>query len=385
MNAFSSNSEANKVFDYGGLRIAVRTVDTATLSWLGEFLGPAFETVDCSRPDWTVTLEFDAAAYHSLASRPLADTEEYIDGFTMDGSFRRFRVLQCRPPRTLLLDEKYGIYYEVNKTHSTVKIIAATIGRSPRLALMRVVRELATVHSLCRGNLHVHGSAFAYQGRALVLAGVKRSGKTSLLIHATQQRGVRFISNDRVFLDFNASSTLVRGMPTIFKIRPETLGLIPRFARRYRSSPYHFSESLAESDDVMTRRRTESFHDSEPSPRLNTAQFCELMNVPPAGESRLEAIIFPRISREVGGAVIERLQPRVAAVKLFDESLLKSASPQRTAEAFRRASEPSVVTDEVARDLCERIASQVPCYACAMGPAVYQQPFLFDELRRRAA
>lgn len=383
MSTFSPGGEASQVFDYGGLRIAVRTVDRATLSWLEEFLGPAFETVDDSRRDWTVTLDFDAATYDSLSSCSLDNTEAYIDGFTMDGSFRRFRVLQG-PPQALLLDEKYAIYFEVDEAASRVRIIAANMGRTPRLALMRVVRELATVHSLCRGHVHVHGSAVAYRGRAFVLAGVKRSGKTSLLMHATQQRVARFISNDRVFLNCHDGSTFVRAMPTIFKIRPESLSLIPRFARRYRSLPYHFSDSLAESADLMNARRRELFQISAPRPRLNTTQFCDLMNVPATGVSPLGAIVFPRITH-TSDTVIERLPPHVAARRLFEESMLKPSDQQRTAAAFRRPGEASVVTDAVTRDMCERIASQVPCYACAMGPTVYQRPFFFEELQRNVA
>jgi hypothetical protein len=99
----------------------------------------------------------------------------------------------------------------------------------------------------------------------------------------------------------------------------------------------------------------------------------------------LGAIVFPRISPDVDHVHIEQLAPEVASHKLFTESLLKASSPQRTATAFRRSDEPSVLSDENVKRQCERIVGQVPCYSYAIGPAAYERPFLLDALQRRAA
>ena len=97
------------------------------------------------------------------------------------------------------------------------------------------------------------------------------------------------------------------------------------------------------------------------------------------------AIVFPRISPDVEHVHIEQLSPEVAGHKLFTESLLKASSPQRTATAFRRNDEASVLSDEDVKRKCERITGQVPCYSCAVGPAAYAGPFLLEALQRRAA
>ena len=109
------------------------------------------------------------------------------------------------------------------------------------------------------------------------------------------------------------------------------------------------------------------------------------MGASAVGESVLGAIVFPRISPDVDHVHIEQLSPEVAGHKLFAESLLKASSPQRTATAFRRSDELSVLNDEDVKRQCAHIVGQVPCYSYAIGPAAYERPFLLDALHRRAA
>ena len=218
-----------------------------------------------------------------------------------------------------------------------------------------------------------------------MLASVKRSGKTTGLIHAMHQPMAEFITNDRLFVQCDGEGPLVRGMPTIFKIRSKTLGLLPEFGKQRRARPYHILETLKESQREFPARRLEMFGKGSLETRLSTAQFCDLMDVSVIGESTLGAIVFPRISPDVDRVHIERLAPEIAGHKLFTESLLKASSPQRAATAFRRNDEASVVSDEDVKRKCDRITGQVPCYSCAVRPVAYAGPFLFEALQHRAA
>ena len=309
----------------------------------------------------------------------------FVDCFTLDGHFQAHEFQQSDSHCLIACDRKRAIFYVADKLNCLVRILGPVDGHRCRMPLVRVVRELATVHSLSAGHLHCHGAAFAIGDQAIVLAGVKCSGETSALIHSLHRSATRFITNDRLFMQCDEERPLVHGMPTIFRIRPKTLELLPFFGRRYRSQPYDFRETLKESEQRFSARRKRLFGKHDFPIRLAVAQFCGLMDVPATGEATLGAIVFPQITPDVKSVHIERLFPQVAADKLFNESLLTASSPQRPAAAFRRADESSVLSDEAVRRQCERIAFQVPCYACVIGAAGNQQPFLFDVLHRKAA
>ena len=363
----------------------IRTSDAATLAWLEEFLCPAFRKIDCDPADWTVTLETDSPLYGELIQRPPSTCPEVVDCFTLDGRFQKHELLQSNSHCLIRDDRKEVVYYVIDKRNCVIRILAPANPVRCRTSLMRVVRELATVHCLSAGHLHCHGAAFAIGDQAIVMAGVKRSGKTTALIHSLHQPATRFITNDRFFVQCDENRLVVRGMPTIFKIRPKTLDFLPDFRMRYRSYPYSFQETLRESEHSVPERRKDLFDAHGLTTRLTATQFCDLMDVSATGEATLGAVVFPHVTPDVKSVHIEPLAPRAAAHKLFNESLLAASSPQRTAEAFRRKDEPSVLSDEAVRRQCERIAYNAPCYCCAIGPAAYQRPFLFDVLERKSA
>ena len=385
MSTNDSSSAAMVCFEYANRRIAVRTSDEASLAWLREFLCPAFQIVESDSADWTVSVENDSERFDQFIEQPSSNQPESVECFTLDGRFKSHELLQRNGNRLIARDRKRSIIHMIDRNHCEVRILESPGGRHGRMSVARVIRELATVHSLNTGLLHCHGAAFSIGGMAIVLAGVKRSGKTSSLIHAMHDPTARFITNDRLFVQCDGERPLVRGMPTIFKIRSKTLDLLPEFGKRRRARPYHFLDTLKEAQREFPTRRLEMFGKRNLETRLSTAQFCDLMDVSAVGESTLGAIVFPRISPHVDRVHIEPMAPEVAGHKLFSESLLKASSPQRTATAFRRSDESSVLNDEDVRRQCERIACQVPCYSCAIGPAAYEGPFLLDALYRRAA
>jgi hypothetical protein len=372
-------------FEYAKRRIAVRWSNEASLAWLPEFLCPAFQQVDSDSADWTISVENDSERFDHLIQQLSSPLPESVECFTLDGRFQSHELLQRNGNCLIARDRKHSIIYTIDQNHSKVHIFESSDQRHCRMSVARVIRELATVHSLNTGLLHCHGAAFSIGGKAIVLAGVKRSGKTSNLIHAMYQPTAQFITNDRLFVQCDGERPLVRGMPTIFKIRSPTLDLLPDFRKRRRARPYHFLDTLQESQHEFPARRLEMFGKRNLETRLSTAQFCDLMGVSAIGESTLGAIMFPKISPHVDRVHIEPLAPEVAGRKLFTESLLKASSPQRTAPAFRRSDESSVLDDEEVKSQCERIACQIPCYSCAIGPAAYEGPFLLDALQRRAA
>ena len=69
-----------------------------------------------------------------------------------------------------------------------------------RVALMRVVREYAMLYATQAGWLILHAAAVCVGGDAFVIAGPKRAGKTTLLLHALRNEQGAYVSNDRVAL-----------------------------------------------------------------------------------------------------------------------------------------------------------------------------------------
>ena len=94
MNAIDFDGMNTRCFEYGNLRIAVRSHDEASLVWLEEFSCPAFRPIDCDHPDWTVTLERDSPLYGALIQRLPLTNPDSVDFFTLDGSFQQHELLE---------------------------------------------------------------------------------------------------------------------------------------------------------------------------------------------------------------------------------------------------------------------------------------------------
>ncbi len=257
MNAIDFDGMNTRCFEYGNLRIAVRSHDEASLVWLEEFSCPAFRPIDCDHPDWTVTLERDSPLYGALIQRLPLTNPDSVDFFTLDGSFQQHELLESDGHCLIAYDRDNSVFYIIDKINCVVRILAEAVGRFCRMPLARVLRELGTIHCLSAGHLHCHAAAFVLGDQAIALAGVKRSGKTSTLVHSLLQPSTRFITNDRLFVQYDHDRLLIRGMPTILKVRSKSLDLLPEFGMRFRSYPYRYRFTLEESEcDVSEWRKT---------------------------------------------------------------------------------------------------------------------------------
>ena len=371
-------------FEYADRRIKVSTFDKSSVDWLHEFLSPAFQPVDGKSADWTVVVATDPVLHKRLMQQPKPQREP-LDCFTLDGSFASHEVLGWEGAVATVRDQNRGIIYKIDAEQSRIEILGLPDRRIQRMAVARVIREIATLHAMNIGRLHCHGASFSINGKAIILAGVKRAGKTSNLLHALHDPASNFISNDRIFVQTDSVAPIVRGMPTILKIRPKTFNFLPDFDKQTRIRPYHFLETLEEAEGSFSDRRKYLFGKSDLRTRLNSTQLCELMNTTAVCEAKLGAIVFPVISDEPPRGYLQLLEPRVASEQLFNESLLKASSPQTTAEAFRGRHEVSIVSDDDVKAQCDIITDSVPSFQFTIGPKVYQYPHLLHTLLRSAA
>ncbi len=413
---------------YGSLRIGVRSDDPAPLRWLREFLTPAFDAADIPADAASVAetaagrlavLDIDPARYGAVLERARARAGEAggaavtaaaagtaedaaaaageVDCFTLDGEFQRGRSWLDPDHGCVIRDGKDWAFYLTRDGSGAVTVLASADEPKARLALMRVVRELATAHALRRGCLHVHGAAVELSGRAVVFAGPRRSGKSTLLLHVLLSGsggsggsgGVRYLTNDRLLVDVERDPPEARAMPTVVTLRQETLATFPGFRARLRSAGYRLGRTLAElaaRDAAGASRplppgegRGEGAagpscpHVTAPPPpaSLSPAQHCALAGVEATGATRLASIVFPSLAPDVARFEVRPLPPGEAARRL-GASLLLAGLPERSAAAFDGPEPPFVREASALEALCGALAERVPCLDVRLGPDAYE-------------
>jgi hypothetical protein len=340
---------------YDSLVIAV-SAPRAPLAWLSEFLsGPFAPAPPGAPPASALALALDA-------SPPGAGGPE-IDAFTRDGGFKRLRSRRDPDGSLVLLDA--AVRYVLRGTEVTV--LAESDGPPARLGLLRAAREIATTHALRLGRLHLHAAAADLHGHVVAIAGPRRSGKTTLLLHALLAGGARYVTNDRLFV-----GEVARGMPTIVTLRDETLVRFPEFATQVRASGYSRHLSIAEAKAGTAG-----------GPSLSPAQLCALAGAEPVPAGRLGAVLFPRLAPGVARFELRPLPPRDAAARLRT-SLFLAGVPERTAAAF----DPTGWSrDGAALDRrCAELAATVPCADVLLGAGAYEgKPTIWDAIAERLA
>src|SRR5262249_53240785 len=143
----------------------------------------------------------------------------------------------------------------------------------------------------------------------VAVAGPKRAGKTTLLLHVLRDPRARYVSNDRVLVSLDAAPPDARGVPTLVSLRRTTLDLFPELARRQAARRYHYARALDE--------RAPGPAQAKPDREVVTpAQLCRLTDTSPVGHGPLAAVVFPRLTGEPGGLALTRLSDREAASAL---------------------------------------------------------------------
>jgi hypothetical protein len=267
------------------------------------------------------------------------------------------------PDKQTIFDHEHKVFYQIKSDGKTIEILTAAGNKASRIALMRVVREFAMIHSAQRHALVIHGAAFSAGDHCVIVAGPKRAGKTTLLMHALHSGKARFLSNDRVVVFLEEDRALARGMPTIVTIRKESLEKFPEGSGRLETTSYNFTLSLCETAEQRTRP------DREGRFSLSPAQFCQFLQVTPLSQQKLGALVFPRISTTNAAMALEPLSFDVAVSRLTD-AIFQTHLSRRTASSlmFERGHE---LDRESLERLCFRLFSMVRCFDCQLGPDVY--------------
>ncbi|AZD61002.1 hypothetical protein C4K18_3029 [Pseudomonas chlororaphis subsp. aurantiaca] len=94
------------------------------------------------------------------------------------------------------------------------------------LLVARIVSHLLRIENLAAGHQFMHAAAIATRAGSVILAGDKKSGKTTLAMAMMRRFGVGFISNDNVSVKYESGHWSCQGWPRSLRIRTDMLGVL---------------------------------------------------------------------------------------------------------------------------------------------------------------
>jgi hypothetical protein len=358
-------SAQHRDFAYEGVGVRVETPDASMLEWLEEFLLPAFALPSPPTPvDHVVRIEVNADGFSHLLRLGPHRSGSVVDGFMMDRGALQLPLWNTGGhDGSTVFDQQLGVFYHCDVERQCTRVVAASSTAHVRVAAMRVVRELAMSHVHDGGGVILHAAAFQVKGCAIAIAGPKRAGKTTLLVHALRSGALDFIANDRVAVGGTARRAVGRGIPTIVNLRVSTVACFAGLEERLVGAQYHYGFTVEEA----AQRFTTVASVPKEAWSLTPAQFCQLVGAHLAVRAPLAAIVFPRVASDVVGIELHEM-PKTAAISAILDALFPAPSsgglfgPRRLGAGDDRSA---------ARERCSALLAGVPTYECRLGRRAY--------------
>lgn len=117
-----------------------------------------------------------------------------------------------------------GVTMAIDRRTRAVRVHART-AEALRVPLVRLIEDL-TIHHLERaGGVFIHAAAVATPAGAVVIAGTKGAGKSSILCHSLRHFDVAALANDNCILSLEAGRPYVRGWSGFFNVSVGTLAV----------------------------------------------------------------------------------------------------------------------------------------------------------------
>ena len=359
--SYAAASRIRAAYRFVSTSIEVDIDDPDAARWLAEFLSPWLSTEASNGTGLCVRTTSSGEQFSALTHREKESKLQPFLCFGLDSMLVSLPGWIESDGATLIADRELGCYYRLQGNQ--VDVISRPRDRQARIGLMRVLRELAT-SSASAGNemLNLHAAAFVFRGRAILLAGDKKSGKTTLLAHALTSRHTALMSNDRVIID--GSHLQAYGVPTIVAVRNETEQIFPVLGNKLPRRAFLLHEGeLASTDsaEIGTKKIL----------ALSPAQFGRQMNSPIEPWAPVGAILFPQVSSSIPALSLEFLNPS-EAVAYLRRSVYGSRSASRSNTIFQKIT--TALPDANARDsLPDQLATAVPLVRCLLGKNAYSK------------
>lgn len=364
-----------------GITLHVTSDDPAALAWLIENLTPAFERVSGTTGDFHVDVATAPDRYGELVATRPAGLVASVPCFTRDQKLT-YRPAWEHGGRTIVDEHRLGAFYVTSDLtvdvvrDRRVDVLAASGTSRVRTAAMRVIREIAVSSALGdAGAAVLHAAGVGTSSGAVLLAGPRETGKTTMLAALAHALGAAVLANDRTLVRRDAGGWKAHGIPTIVNVRPGTLTLLPELAAavaRVRSSP---DLTVAEA----TAARSLPLGSSPDSrTKLSPAQLAAALGAGRAGRCRVAAVLFPDPHPGAREITITRLSPHEATrgIATARFGFHADANVPTVFARLAGARRPAGADEAV----LARLAAEIPCFAIRIDPAALADPTARDRL-----
>ena len=344
---------ARRSLAFADVVVEVVSSDRAALEWLTEFLDPWWQPTRRAA-DWRVQVDVSARGYRAATETRPARTEPR-ECFLFDQQVLTLPAWEGRA-HTTVDDAERSLYFTVST--GAVDVAADPSTKRWRFPLVWILTEIAATR-LRRRCLDLHAAAVEGGDHAVVIAGPKLSGKTSLALYLLA-RGGRWVGNDRVLLDDLGTTPLVRGVPSAVKLRPETVDRFPELgAIADVDRPY----LLSEAELAVAARAIVSDADLAVTP----AQLARRLGVDRVAEAPLGAFVFPHVRPDVRGWDAQLLSADEVIAALADSLYGGRRAPGTTTlfEALGGGTHTATTAQ------LEHTARTAPAYRVLLGPDAY--------------
>ncbi len=365
------HDETFVTFEYEGLRVRMTSPVEAPLDWLREFLSPFFD-ITTSKTNSEVTWDYEVRLVisrqrHEQYGR-LGDPCGEVDCFAVDAHVIRLPWWSLSHAQSVVFDTAARVFYVLHPEESLIEVVADGDSMRVRTRTMRVVREVAMHHGVCRGGFFIHASAFDVHGRSVMISAPTNGGKTTLLTHALSHPETRFLSNDRVFVRFDGDSVIFRGMPAVVSMREGMLNFFPDLRDKVRQSRFFY---CTRDDELFEWIPDRLRPDDRGRYLVAPHQFCALLGTAAVAQARAAAIVFPRIVEGSDVFRLTRIDPDVAST-LLSAALFHTNEWRKNNEIFSRVRPDCEQPAMDVRALGRRLVARVPCYSCDLSRDAYR-------------
>ncbi|HIB64767.1 MAG TPA: hypothetical protein EYO33_06575 [Phycisphaerales bacterium] len=342
--------------EWGSCHFRLSGNDPTDRLWLEDFLTPWYLFSDHCRGRH-IRLWHDDEAYAR------ATTEMEVSSTSPRNCFSLDSQLIVKPGwttsgRTTVFDEIRMCFYQVFDDEITLLTRAGSV--AARVSLVRTLRELAWQRT-CQTMLALHSSALVFAGRAFLILGPKRAGKTTLLSYLLNSTEAEFLSNDWVMLErSDLDEIVVRGVPTVIRVREGTQEFIPQLKLGLDTATRFITHSNDE-------RATLILPLPPPGPAeevfLNPADFSRNLRSRPLASAPLGGLLFP--VKQDDESFRTRIIPPVEA-KLRIEECLYGLPGNRPAKTIFGEPSGNAEMGEI-----ESWVGKIPCWEVALGTQAF--------------
>jgi hypothetical protein len=349
-------------FHFGGHAVRVEGAEEP-LGWLERFVEPQFAVRDVDDPHAIIRYITDSREHARLAARGPHPAGLTKACFTLDSGIVSGRVWDGGEGGEVVFDDTRDAFYRRQVAEvGVVEIIAGQDTAQTRLALMRAVREYAMSYASRAGWLIVHAAAVCLGDDAFVIAGPKRAGKTTLLLHALCNERGSYVSNDRVAVQSAASGPIVRGIPAIVSIRPDSTTWFTGLDRKLSGVRFDVASPVAARDVQREPARDTAW-------KISPWQLCEIAGAKSTAAARISGFLFPQVDASRSEVAFEELASD-AACRALHAALFRSC-PTNGMFGLRGA-DPQSDVESAAVAHIGRVTAAVPSFACRLGTAAYR-------------